>query len=323
MIKATSLSRYYGHFAAVDRVNFTIEPGQIVGLLGHNGAGKTTIMKMLTGFLEPSEGHIEINGKALLDHTTDCQQLIGYLPESPPIYPEMSVVDYLDYAARLRKIPNKDRREAVLAAIHKTDLLDKASALIRTLSRGYRQRVGVAQAILNKPKILILDEPTNGLDPSQIQHMRDLIQEMGKESTVILSTHILQEVNAICDRVIIVKHGKIALDSTLDGLTESKRLVLLTNKTYPELQPHFKTLDQLTHICSQKTENVFTHTLEVHNQSIHLAAADIAKTLVNAQVPIYGIQPENRDLETVFAEINQAPQSNSNSNQKTGATHAA
>lgn len=318
MIKVTSLSRYYGHFAAVAQVNFEIEPGQIVGLLGHNGAGKTTIMKMLTGFLEPTEGEIQIAGKPLINHRSECQGLIGYLPESPPIYPEMTVIDYLEYAAKLRNIPWQDRHKAIATAIKKTDLSAKAQAFIRTLSRGYRQRVGVAQAIINRPSILILDEPTNGLDPSQIQHMRDLIQEMGKESTIILSTHILQEVNAICDRVIIVKHGKIAIDSTLAGITQSNRLILTSNQPESAVKPLLKPLDHIKHIASHSDDpdGHTHHIFEVHDQSLHLAAADITKRLVNEQVPVYGIQPEKRDLETLFTEINQV------NDIKQGAHHA-
>ncbi|MEE8042054.1 MAG: ABC transporter ATP-binding protein [Pseudomonadales bacterium] len=226
MIKAEHLSRSYGDFVAVDDVSFEIPHGEIVGLLGHNGAGKTTIMKMLTGYLEPSGGRVEVNGVSVEDAPEIVQRELGYLPERVPVYPEMSVVDYLEYTAALRGVSRSERAAAVRTAILETDLTEKALDPIATLSRGYQQRVGVAQAILDRPKVLILDEPTNGLDPSQTQHMRGLIKQLAREATVILSTHIMQEVNAICDRVMILRNGRLVLDEQLDTLTASRQLLL-------------------------------------------------------------------------------------------------
>ena len=202
MIEAQRLTRRYGDFLAVADVSFAIDAGEIVGLLGHNGAGKTTIMKMLTGYLEPSAGAVQVDGVTVESAPLSVQASLGYLPESLPLYPELSVVDYLEYAARLRGV---DPRKAVHKAIASTELESKALDPISTLSRGFKQRVGVAQAILHEPKFLILDEPTNGLDPSQTQHMRALIQRLAQSATVILSTHIMQEVDAICGRAIILK----------------------------------------------------------------------------------------------------------------------
>lgn len=175
MITVENLSRYYGKFKAVDDVSFLISPGEIVGLLGHNGAGKTTIMKMLTGYLEPTGGTITIDGLEIRTHKRSIQKRIGYLPENCPVYPEMSVLDYLEYSAVLHGVPKQERAAGIREAIERVDLYDKASQQIATLSRGYRQRTGVAQAILNRPAILILDEPTNGLDPTQIKQMRSVI----------------------------------------------------------------------------------------------------------------------------------------------------
>lgn len=310
MIKVTSLSRFYGDFAAVKQVNFAIQSGQIVGLLGHNGAGKTTIMKMLTGFLEPSEGSIEIDGKLLNEHLSACRQLIGYLPESPPLYPEMRVVDYLDYTAQLRGVSLADKASAVKKAIQQTVLEEKALAPISTLSRGYRQRVGVAQAMINRPKILILDEPTNGLDPSQIQHMRDLIQGFREHSTVILSTHILQEVTAICDRAIIIRHGQVALDARLDELHHCSQLTLITNKPQADVQQALLGIDALTLLHSEHlADQRHSHTLQVEQQEdIYLLTADIARALSNRGFAIYALHPQMRDLESVFAAINSKPE---------------
>ena len=192
MIQVENLTRRYGDFTAVDDVSFSIGRGEIVGLLGHNGAGKTTIMKMLTGFLEPTAGTITIDGLAIGRDTTAIQSRIGYLPENCPVWPEMTVIDYLDYQANLHGLPEGQRKAAIAKAIRRTALKEKATSPIQTLSRGYRQRVGVAQAILHDPDIVILDEPTNGLDPTQIRHMRDLIRELAQTATVIVSTHILQ-----------------------------------------------------------------------------------------------------------------------------------
>lgn len=212
MIKIKHLGRAYGDFVAVDDISFSIAKGEIVGLLGHNGAGNTTVMKMLSGYLEPSAGHIEIDGLDIARERAAVQERIGYLPGSLPLYPEMSVADYLDYATRLKGLEEGEIHGEIRRVVQATDLTAKLLAPIATLSRGYKQRVGVAQAILGKPKLLILDEPTNGLDPTQTQQMRKLIRTIARDATVILSTHIMQEVDALCDRVLIMRSGELALD---------------------------------------------------------------------------------------------------------------
>ena len=223
MLQAERLTRRYGEFVAAADVSFEIEPGEIVGLLGHNGAGKTTIMKMLTGYLEPSSGSARVDGIEVEQNPLAVQAQLGYLPENLPLYPELSVCDYLGFVAELRGV---DPGVAVPRAIAATELQDKALEPINTLSRGFKQRVGVAQAILHAPKFLILDEPTNGLDPSQTQHMRQLIEELAGSATVILSTHIMQEVDAICDRVLILRGGQLVVDERLAALKSSNELRL-------------------------------------------------------------------------------------------------
>ena len=225
MIEAKGLVRRYGDFAAVDDVSFSIGPGEVVGLLGHNGAGKTTIMKMLTGYVEPSAGGVWVDGQDVFCDPCRIQAQMGYLPESSPLYPELTVIDYLAYAAELRGLKP---RACVAEAIAATQLEEKAYDTIATLSRGFKQRVGVAQAILHKPRFLILDEPSNGLDPTQTQHMRNLILELSTSATVILSTHIMQEVNAVCDRAIILRSGKLAVDERLEALQQTSGLSLVT-----------------------------------------------------------------------------------------------
>ena len=296
MIEADRLTRRYGDFVAVDEVSFSIEPGEIVGLLGPNGAGKTTIMKMLTGYLEPSGGRALVDGVELEQDPRTVQAQLGYLPENLPLYPELSVMDYLAHAAELRHI--EDVRGAVVAAIEATDLGEKALDPISTLSRGFRQRVGVAQAILHKPRFLILDEPTNGLDPGQTQHMRQLVRDLAQSATVILSTHIMQEVNAICDRALILRNGALVLDERLKDLQQSNALRLRTAAAAP--------VASLVKGASSLGEGAWL--LQVDGD-LDAAADQAAKALLDADAPIYELAPQQRDLETLFREVSEGASS--------------
>lgn len=308
MIKMKNITRKYGNFTAVEDVSFEISPGEIVGLLGHNGAGKTTIMKMMTGYLEPTSGTINIDNLSINSDRQLIQKRIGYLPENCPLYSEMSILGYLDYAAALHDVPLDERPTLINEAITRTTLTEKATHQISTLSRGYRQRTGVAQAILHKPGILILDEPTNGLDPTQIQHMRTLITELSQSATVIISTHILQEVQAICDRVIIIKDGKMALDSRLDELQQSARLLVSTNadvdKIIPLLTgfPEVISASQLDRQNQEPPVNTFELTLE-KDRSDNQTAASVSQTIHENGWQLYAMHFETRNLENVFAEI--------------------
>ncbi len=308
MITIDNVSRRYGDFAAVDRVSFTITPGEIVGLLGHNGAGKTTIMKMLTGYLEPSEGQITINGCDIIKQRHQVQQEIGYLPENCPIYSEMTVVDYLDYAASLYSISASKKPAMIVEAIEKTALTDKAHQSISTLSRGYRQRIGVAQAILHKPKFLILDEPTNGLDPTQIQQMRELIKDLAKKSTVIISTHILQEVQAVCDRVIIIRNGQLALDTNLNMLQSEKKLLLSLDTAVENPEKILMDVTGVMQVSraehSGLSEAGRSYAIELEEDaSSEETAAAVARKIHEQKWSLYAMQFETRDLESVFAQI--------------------
>jgi ABC-2 type transport system ATP-binding protein len=308
MIKVDNITRRYGDFAAVDNVSFAISPGEIVGLLGHNGAGKTTIMKMITGYLEPTSGTISVGGREISADRRLIQQDIGYLPENCPVYPEMTVFDYLDYAAALHGLDQAERVPLIAQAIARTELQDKAIKPIATLSRGYRQRTGVAQAILHNPAILILDEPTNGLDPTQIQHMRGLITKLAKHATIIISTHILQEVQAICDRVIILKDGKKALDSRLDALRTEGRLLLSVNAESGEAMTFLGAIAGVTQavpcvpVAQSGPGTTYALTLK-NSENRHEAAAAIAGAVHDKGWQLYSMGFEVRNLETVFAEI--------------------
>ena len=305
MIQVNALTRTYGDLKAVDQVSFEIGQGEIVGLLGHNGAGKTTVMKMLTGYLEPTSGSINIDGLDIATDREAVQSRIGYLPENDPLYPEMTVIDYLDYAASLHGVPPSERLARIREAIDKTELSSKAADTIGTLSRGYRQRVGVAQAILHSPKLLILDEPTNGLDPTQVQHMRDLIRSLATHATVILSTHILQEVQAICDRVIIVRNGRKALDASMDELRAGKRLLVCVDAEPQRALELFKFVDGVKSVETVGETGVgYRYALDLSGENALTETAPVVASRVAAEgLKLYALQPESRDLETIFREI--------------------
>jgi len=221
MISVENLSKYYGHLCAVDQINFTVERGEIVGLLGPNGAGKTTTLRMLTGYMKPTSGDIHIQNLDILQDALQIKKLMGYLPESAPLYREMLVFDYLEYVASIREIPPDEKLARIRYLANVCGLNEVMHRPISELSKGYKQRVGLAHAMMNDPEILVLDEPTSGLDPNQIVEIREIIKQIGKEKTIILSTHILSEVEATCDRVIIINRGKIVADENTALLQHS------------------------------------------------------------------------------------------------------
>jgi ABC-2 type transport system ATP-binding protein len=269
----------------------------VVGLLGHNGAGKTTIMKMLTGFLEPSSGTVHVDGVDVFADPLAAQAQMGYLPESLPLYPELTVADYLGYAAELRGL---DARSCVAEAVAATQLEEKVLDPIQNLSRGYKQRVGVAQAILHKPKFLILDEPSNGLDPNQIQQMRKLIRRLAENATVILSTHIMQEVNAVCDRALILRAGRLVVDEPLTALQSTAGLALTTAvgvDTAGILQGLVE-VAAVNAIDEQRWEIILVG-------EVGAAVASVARAMVAADAPVYALAPQVRDLEVIFKEVSE------------------
>ena len=223
MIEVSHLTRLYGARAAVKDLSFTVEDGQICGLLGPNGAGKSTIMNILTGYLAPSGGTVTVCGHPLPEEAEAAKACVGYLPETPPLYPEMTVEEYLRFAAALKGVRRARRAGEAARAARRTGLEDVMPRLIRNLSKGYRQRVGIAQALLGSPQLIILDEPTAGLDPAQVIEVRRLIRELGRSHTVILSSHILSEVQAVCTHVLILSQGRLAAGGSLEELTAGGR----------------------------------------------------------------------------------------------------
>jgi len=315
MLEVQSVSRHYGDFKAVSDVSFTVERGEIIGLLGHNGAGKTTIMKMLSGFLEPDSGDILFNQGSIIESPSKLQSQLGYLPENLPVYPELSVVATLDYAAELKGLRGSEKWADIKRVVQATELEDRLLAPVSTLSRGLKQRVGVAQAIIGSPSLLILDEPTNGLDPSQTEQMRALIRQISEFATVILSTHIMQEVEAVCDRALIIRRGELAVDAKLDELTKGQKIHLTSNGESAKIKSALADLPWLSKI--ELSENAPTEfaaqsshaqwRLAVQDDiDIYQAIADCSNSLIAAGVPLMGIRPEVRDLQSLFLEVNTA-----------------
>ena len=225
-IAIENLSKSYGSINALAQVSLTVEPGEVIGLLGPNGAGKTTLMKILTGYLEPDDGSVKVHGVDVLANPIGAQRHIGYLPESAPLYSEMLVQEYLEMMAAMRGVPVARRRERVIAVVRATGLSERVVQPIATLSKGLRQRVGIAQAIIHEPEVLILDEPTTGLDPAQIVEIRDLLKRLAEKTTVVLSTHILSEVEATCERVLVIMNGKLRADAKLAELRDANTAVI-------------------------------------------------------------------------------------------------
>jgi ABC-2 type transport system ATP-binding protein len=297
MIQVSSLCRRFADFRAVDDVSFEIGRGEIVGLLGHNGAGKTTVMKMLTGLLEPTSGKIFINHQQVATQRRAAQRMIGYLAEDCPLYDGMCVIDYLDWMADLKDLATADKAVMVAEAVAATDLQRYLLQRIATLSRGMRQRVGVAQAILGRPPVLILDEPTSGLDPGQIKQMRLLIKQAAATSTVILSTHILQEVEAVCDRVLLLRGGRLVVDAPLQSLCSSGQLLLRAKGDAGIITALPGEVGLVEGVNAVDADE---YRLSVAAGREDEAAAGVVRRLVEQGVEISAIAPRHDPLDTLF-----------------------
>lgn len=293
-IQLTDISKTYGSQKVVKSISFEAKKGEIVGFLGPNGAGKSTTMKILTGFIRPTEGAVLVNGIDVIINPIDAQKSIGYLPEHNPLYLDMYVREYLQFQASLHQV-KKDKTETV---IQQVGLSVEAHKKINQLSKGYRQRVGLAAAILHNPAVLILDEPTTGLDPNQLVEIRELIKELGKDKTVLLSTHIMQEVEAMCDRVIIINKGELVIDKPISELKTSNEQVLKVTFDYKLEEQFIKRLPNLTSY-KNTVENNWTLTFK--------AAEDMRPVIFDfAQengLKILGLNAENKNLESLFREL--------------------
>lgn len=302
MIEVTNLTKSYGPIEALKGISFKVAAGEVVGLLGPNGAGKSTTIKTLTGYLQPDSGAVTIDGLNVLTHTREAQARLGYLPENPPVYPELTVQAYLLLMADLRQIPGDEQRERISEAIYATGLTDHLTRPIGQLSKGFRQRVGLAQAILHRPKLLIFDEPTIGLDPTQIVEIRRLIRRLARNSTVLFSSHILSEVEAVCDRVIIIMNGQIKADSRLADLSASSDALLVLQQDNPGVESSLKALVGAQHVEKFRTPDG-KPAYRVRSQ----AQTDLCPAIYNLarqkNWPVRELKKDARTLETVFNQL--------------------
>lgn len=304
MITVNRLTKQYGSRAAVSDLNFSLETGKIYGLLGPNGAGKSTTLNMITGCLAPTEGTVTIDGLDIYQNAKAAKAKLGYLPEIPPLYPEMTVREYLLFVAEAKKIPQKQRSAALESVMTRTDIADVQSRLIKQLSKGYRQRIGIAQALLGDPEVVILDEPSVGLDPKQMMEIREMIAALKGSHTVILSSHILSEVQAVCDRVLIINQGKLIAQGTPEELEQQFHAaprVELTVKAEEaavrEILSHVPGICALTYAANDDgTARVTLETQQVQNEQIFLAFSQ-------AGCPILQMTSGKANLEDIFLEL--------------------
>jgi ABC-2 type transport system ATP-binding protein len=302
MIEVTGLSKLYGPRAAISNLDFKVEAGEIVGFLGPNGAGKSTTMKILTGFMPASSGSAKVAGFDVFDEPVSVKRNVGYLPEVPPVYPEMVVEDYLSYAARLHEVPKSKLKAAVNQAVEKTGLTQVRRRIIGNLSKGYQQRVGLAQALVHEPKVLILDEPTVGLDPVQIIEIRELIKGLAGHHTVILSSHILPEVTATCQRIIVINKGQIVAQDSIERLTTRMRQGLLYHLDVKDPSP--AGLDALRALPGVKQVDLEGHRILVEVLPEGMDLRDrIVEAAVTSKMGVLEFAAEKLSLEEVFLQL--------------------
>lgn len=301
MIEVVNVSKSYGPIRAVHQATFQVGPGEIIGLLGPNGSGKTTLMRILAGYLHPDEGTVTIDGLDVLSDRLQVQERIGYLPENAPLYPELTTQEYLRMVANLRAIPNDQQPVYLSQAIRATGLENHLTRPIGELSKGYRQRVGLAQAIMHRPKVLILDEPTAGLDPTQIAEVRRLIRGLAGECTVLLSTHVLSEVEATCERVIMLLNGEVRADSRLAELAETGDVMLTLAPSAPDARSELKTLPGVEMVESHPTADGHEYWIRGARE---VDLRPIVFQLARDQGwPVKELKRDVRTLETVFNEL--------------------
>jgi ABC-2 type transport system ATP-binding protein len=295
-IQINEASKIYGKQKAVDAISFSAKKGEIIGFLGPNGAGKSTTMKMLTGFLKPSSGNLFVNGIDISKNAIETQKVIGYLPEHNPLYKELYVKEYLQFCAEIHQI--KNTKNVISSIIEKVGLTTEAHKKINQLSKGYQQRVGLAGAILHNPSILILDEPTTGLDPNQLVEIRTLIKELGKDKTVLFSTHIMQEVEAVCDRVIIIKKGKIVIDKLLSELQHNNQQIIEVTFDKKVMKMVFDSLKNIDNAINLK-ENTWQLQFNT-KEDVRPKVFDFAQ---ENDLKILELKAINKNLEDLFREL--------------------
>lgn len=301
MIEIRDLTKSYGARTAIDKLNFTIKKGEVVGFLGPNGAGKTTTMKIITGFMAPTLGSVKVAGYDVFENPIEVKRHIGYLPETPPVYGDMIVADYLKFVARLKGVDSKNLKSHVDEALEKTNLQEVSGRLVQNLSKGFRQRVGIAQALVSRPDILILDEPTVGLDPRQVAEIRQLLIDLRGHHTIILSTHILPEVEATCQRVIIIDHGKIVAENSLTALANqshsSRTVIVRVRRGLSELQSSLRELPAV------KNVNLDVDRFEIAFEGGDESLEKLAQHIVGKGAGLIEMIEPTKGLESAFIQL--------------------
>lgn len=307
MIEVNNLVKRYGDHTAVDHLSFKIEKGKIYGFLGPNGAGKSTTMNMITGYIASTEGTVTIDGHDILDEPEQAKKCIGYLPEMPPLYFNMTVLEYMNFVADLKKIPKDKKKSMVAEVMEMVKITDMKNRLIKNLSKGYRQRVGLAQAILGYPEVIILDEPTVGLDPKQIIEIRDLIKSLKEKHTVILSSHILSEVSAVCDYVLIISHGKLVASDTPENLGKlaegSNTLNLIVKGEKDKICTALGQIEGVKNVTAADAKEEHAWNVNVSTNEDRDVREEVFFKMADAKCPILEMQSRKVSLEEIFLEL--------------------
>ena len=313
MIEVNNLVKQYGDHTAVDHLSYQIEKGKIYGFLGPNGAGKSTTMNIITGYIASTEGTVLINGHDILDDPEEAKKCIGYLPEQPPLYFDMTVKEYMKFVADLKKIPRDKKESMIEEVMDVVKIKEVENRLIKNLSKGYRQRVGLAQAIMGNPEIIILDEPTVGLDPKQIIEIRDLIKSLKKNHTVILSSHILSEVSAVCDYVMIISHGKLVASDTPDNLSRlavgSNNLIMLVKGDESTIKGTLKEIEGVNDISISQNKEELAWDVKITTEDNTDIREKVFYKLAEKNCPILEMQSKKVSLEEIFLELTETDES--------------
>lgn len=326
MIEVTNLVKRYGDHTAVDHLSFQIEKGKIYGFLGPNGAGKSTTMNIITGYIASTEGKVVIDGHDILEEPEQAKKCIGYLPEQPPLYFDMTVLEYMKFAADLKKIPKNKKASMIQEVMDLVKISDMKNRLIKNLSKGYRQRVGLAQAILGYPEVIILDEPTVGLDPKQIIEIRSMIRDLREKHTVILSSHILSEVSAVCDYVLIISHGKLVASDTPDNLGKlaegSNNLSMLIKGNRNVIEEGLGKVEGIRDLSFEESGEADTWRVKVSTEENMDIREKIFYSMAFVQCPILEMQSKKVSLEEIFLELTEGDGNSVNKNEDELSDHA-
>ncbi len=308
MIEVKNLvKKYNDNFLALDNLSFTAKEGQIIGFLGPNGAGKSTAMNIITGYISATEGTVIVNGHDIYDQPEEAKKSIGYLPEQPPLYQDMTVIEYLNFVADLKKVDKKEKKEMINDVMNMTQVSDVSGRLIRHLSKGYKQRVGLSQALIGYPPVLVLDEPTVGLDPKQIIEIRQLIKSLSKGHTIILSSHVLSEISAVCDYVLIINNGKLIVSDEADNLSNhidgSKVLKLQVKARKEDIENALKDISNIINIEFTSLDNEEIVSLSIITNENDDVREDVFYSLSDAKCPIMSMNSSTMSLEEIFLEV--------------------